>query len=74
MKTVKLMFETDAGKSFAVSMNYAAPALFEEGGDALVRAALDAIMTQQPFNVTLASKKGAELIDRTVTEVAATAA
>lgn len=71
MKTVRLMFQTDAGKSFSVSMNYAAPALFEEGGDALVRTALDALMTQQPFNVTLAAKSGAELIERTVTTIAA---
>lgn len=67
MKTVKLKFMTDAGKSFSVSMNYASAALLEEGGKALIDAAADAIMANQPFNVTLASKKGAEVIDTNVT-------
>ncbi len=71
MKTVKLKFMTDAGKSFSVSLNYAAPALLEEGGKALIDAAAEAIMVNQPFNVTLAAKKGAEVIDTTVTAFAA---
>jgi len=50
-------------------MNYADPALAEEGGAALVQAAMDALMLQQPFGVTLASADGAELIDRTVVEL-----
>ena len=54
MKTVKLKFMTDAGKQFTVSMNYASPALLEEGGKALIDAAMAALMTNQPFGVTLA--------------------
>ena len=69
MKTIKLKFLTDAGKAFSVSMNYADPALLEEGGDVLVQSAMDALMTQQPFGVTLAATNGAEVIDRTVVEV-----
>jgi hypothetical protein len=69
LKTVKLKFLTDAGKAFNVSMNYADPALEEEGGAALVQSAMDAIMAQQPFGVTLAAADGAELIDRTVVEI-----
>ena len=69
MKAVKLKFLTDAGKAFNVSMNYADPALEEEGGAALVQSAMDAIMAQQPFGVTLAAADGAELIDRTVVEI-----
>lgn len=69
MKTIKLKFVTDAGKPFNVSMNYADPALLEEGGAELVQSAMDAIILQQPFGVTLASADGAELIDRTVVEI-----
>ncbi|MEA4871536.1 MAG: DUF2922 domain-containing protein [Synergistaceae bacterium] len=69
MKTIKLKFITDAGKDFSVSMNYADPALLEEGGAALVQSAMDALIAQQPFGVTLAAADGAELIDRTVVDV-----
>jgi len=69
LKTIKLKFLTDAGKAFSVSMNYADPALAEEGGAALVQAAMDALMLQQPFGVTLAATDGAELIDRTVVDI-----
>ena len=69
MKTIKLKFLTDAGKAFSVSMNYADPALAEEGGAALVQSAMDALIIQQPFGVTLATSDGAEMIDRTVVEV-----
>ena len=69
MKTIKLKFLTDAGKAFNFSMNYADPALLEEGGAALVQSAMDALIVQQPFGVTLATSDGAEMIDRTVVEV-----
>ena len=69
MKTIKLKFITDAGKDFSVSMNYADPALLEEGGAALVQSAMDALIVQQPFGVTLATSDGAEIIDRTVVDV-----
>jgi len=69
LKTIKLKFITDAGKDFSVSMNYADPALLEEGGAALVQSAMDALIAQQPFGVTLAAVDGAELIDRTVVDV-----
>jgi len=69
LKTIKLKFITDGGKDFSVSMNYAYPALLEEGGAALVQSAMDALIVQQPFGVTLAAADGAELIDRTVVDV-----
>jgi len=50
-------------------MNYADPALLEEGGAALVQSAMDALIVQQPFGVTLAASDGAEVIDRTVVDV-----
>ncbi|MGI6442566.1 MAG: DUF2922 domain-containing protein [Synergistaceae bacterium] len=69
MKTVKLKFKTDMGKDFAFSMNYADPTLSEEGEEIRVQEAMDAILAQQPFGVTLESAYGAELIDRVVTEI-----
>jgi hypothetical protein len=69
MKTIKLKFLTDAGREFNVNMNYADPTLTEEGGAAKVQAAMDALIAQQPFGVTLASADGAELIDRTVVDI-----
>jgi len=69
MKSIKLKFKTAAGKDFAFSMNYADPALLEEGGSAAVQAAADVILAQQPFSQNLASFEGAEMIDRTVVEI-----
>ena len=72
MKTVKLKFITETGKSFYVSMDYAAPTLVEPEGAAKVQAAVDLILEQQPFAVVLESCETAELIDRTSTEIALT--
>ena len=82
MKTVKLKFITETGKSFYVSMDYAAPTLAEPEGAAKVQAAVDLILEQQPFAVlileqqpfavVLESCETAELIDRTSTEIALT--
>lgn len=66
-KTLKVTFSTAEGKNFSVSMAYADPALLGEGGAAKVQTAMEAAIAQQPFNVTLASIAGAELIDRQVT-------
>ena len=44
MKTIKLTFVTDAGKSFPVSMNYADPELTGTEGVAKVQAAVAAVI------------------------------
>lgn len=69
MKSIRLKYKTDIGKDFTFSMNYADPTLADEGGEARVQAVMDEILTKQPFNVTLESCYGAELIDRVVTEI-----
>ncbi len=74
MKTVKMKFITETGKSFYISMDYAAPTLAEPEGAAKVQAAVDLILEQQPFAVTLVSCETAELIDRTSTEIELTPA
>ena len=70
MKTIKLTFVTDAGKSFPVSMNYADPELTGTEGVAKVQAAVAAVIAQQPYEATIASCEKAELIERTSTEIA----
>ena len=72
MKTVKLKFITETGKSFYVSMDYAAPSLTEPEGAAKVQTAADLILEKQPFAAVLLSCESAELIDRTSTEIALT--
>ncbi len=74
MKTVKMKFITETGKSFYISMDYAAPTLAEPEGAAKVQAAADLILEKQPFAVTLVSCETAELIDRTSTEIELTPA
>ena len=71
MRTIKLKFLTDTGKSLNVSLNYAADSLSAPGAADIVNSAMDAILAQQPFVQTLAAKNGAELIDRNVTEIVA---
>lgn len=72
MKKISIVFLTETGKSFTVSMNYAAPTLAEPEGAAKVQAAVDYILENQPFAVTLASCDGAELIETTTTEITLT--
>ncbi|WP_303146853.1 DUF2922 family protein [uncultured Cloacibacillus sp.] len=74
MKTVKMKFITETGKSFYISMDYAAPTLADPEGAAKVQAAVDLILEQQPFAVTLVSCETAELIDRTSTAIELTPA
>lgn len=69
MKSIQMQFVTSLGKSHTVTLNYASPALLEEGGRDTVQAAVDTLIAQQPFNVTLASCKSADVIERTVTPI-----
>lgn len=71
MKTLRMKFKTDAGKDYTVRLNYADPALGEEGGKARVDAAAAEIIAKQPFTATIASYGGADLVERTVTEILA---
>lgn len=64
MATVRkcsMAFMTDAGKKITVSVTHAKPLLFEgtvAEAEAIISPVMDVIMTQQPLNVTLASKAG----------------
>lgn len=69
MKMIRMKFTTAAGKPYSVNLNYAKPILETEEGKDFVQAAIDAIMKHQPFSAVLAESKGADLVDRQVTEV-----
>ncbi|MEG1603501.1 MAG: DUF2922 family protein [Cloacibacillus sp.] len=69
MKSIRMKFITEDGKNLFVSMDYAAAALAEEGGAAKVKAAVDAIIANQPFAQAVVKCETAELIDRSVTAV-----
>lgn len=68
-KKISIVFTTETGKSFTVSMNYAAPTLAEPEGALKVQAAIDYILENQPFSVTLAACEGAELVETTTTAI-----
>ena len=65
MKTLRMKFATDLGKSFAVSLNYARENVTPTEVEDAMQAAIDGDIFDSP----LASIVGAELVDRTVTEL-----
>lgn len=69
IKKISIVFVTETGKSFTLSMNYAAPTLAEPEGAAKVQALVDFVLENQPFAVVLTACEGAELVETTTTEV-----
>ena len=65
MKTLRMKFTTDLGKSFVVSLNYAR----EDVTATQVENAMQAAIDGDIFDSVIASIAGAELVDRTVTEL-----
>ncbi len=65
MKTFRMKFLTDLGKTFVVSLNYAKESI----SAAEAEAAMDAVIDNDIFDQVLVSIAGAELVDRTVTEI-----
>mgnify|MGYP000976286048 CR=1 FL=1 len=65
MKTFRMKFLTDLGKTFVVSLNYAKESI----SAAEAEAAMDAVIDGDIFDQALVSIAGAELVDRTVTEI-----
>ena len=65
MKTFRMKFLTELGKTFVVSLNYAKETI----SAAEAEAAMDAVIDNDIFDQALVSIAGAELVDRTVTEI-----
>lgn len=66
---LRFMFVSAAGESFGFTLNYAKPAVIEEGGKALVEAFIALVLDKQPFSMTLASCKAVDFIKREITPV-----
>lgn len=69
MKTIRLKFASESGKTFNVSLNYADPTLATAAGEELIQNAAAVILEHQPFGETLMDFSGAELVDRTVLQI-----
>lgn len=65
MKTFRMKYLTDLGKTFVVSLNYAKESI----SAAEAEAAMEAVIDGDIFDQALVSIAGAELVDRTVTEI-----
>ena len=68
-RKLKMKFKTVGGDDLNIILNYAKDNLKDGDGAALVRAAMDEVLTDQPMKVTIASKNGAEIIETTATDV-----
>ena len=68
-RKLKMKFKTVGGDDLNIILNYAKDNLKDGDGAALVRAAMDEVLTDQPMKVTIASKNGAEIIETTTTDV-----
>ena len=68
-RKLKMKFKTVDGEDLNIILNYAKDNLKDGDGAALVRAAMDEVLADQPMNVSIASKNGAEIIETTTTDV-----
>lgn len=66
---LRFIFVSDSGESLNFTVNYAKPAVIEEGGKALVDAFVALVLDKQPFSMTLASCKAVDFIKREITPV-----
>ena len=68
-RKLKMKFKTVSGDDLNIILNYAKDKLKDGDGAALVRAAMDEVLTDQPMNVSIAGKNGAQIIETTTTDV-----
>ena len=68
-RKLKMKFKTVSGDDLNIILNYAKDGLKDGEGAALVRAAMDEVLTDQPMKVEIASKNGAQIIETTTTDV-----
>ena len=68
-RKLKMKFKTVDGEDLNIILNYAKDNLKDGDGAALVRAAMDEVLTDQPMNVSIAGKNGAQIIETTTTDV-----
>jgi len=69
-RKLKMIFKTNTGSDKNVSLNYAKDGLKSGDGATLVHDAMTEVISQQPFDETIASMVGAKVIETTTTDVA----
>lgn len=67
IKKLVIGFKTEGGNTFSLSMAYANPALITEATP--VDALITYILANQPFELTLDSCLGADIVETTTTEL-----
>ena len=68
-RKLKMKFKTVGGEDLNIILNHAKDNLKDGDGAALVRAAMDEVLTDQPMKVEIARKNGAQIIETTTTDV-----
>ena len=68
-RKLKMKFKTVDGEDLNIILNYAKDNLKDGDGAALVKTAMDEVLTDQPMNVGIAGKNGAQIIETTTTDV-----
>ena len=68
-RKLKMKFKTVSGEDLNIILNYAKDNLKDGDGAALVRTAMDEVLTDQPMKVEIARKNGAQIIETTTTDV-----
>lgn len=65
-RTIRLKFLTDAGKTYAISLDYASAKLAGAEGSQLVKSVMERLLEYDIFTVKLVKALSAELIERRV--------
>ncbi len=68
-RKLKMKFKTIGGDDLNVILNYAKEGLKEGDGAALVKTAMQTVLSEQPFSETISNVNGAEIIETTTTDV-----
>jgi len=69
-RKLKMMFKTNTGDDRNVTLNYVKDGLKSGDGATLVHDAMTEVISQQPFEETIASMAGAQVVETTTTDVA----
>lgn len=70
MKTLSMKFVTDANKPYRINLAYAADTIESESGIALVKKAIETVLTGDALKISLIGSAGAEVIERRLLDLA----
>lgn len=72
MKSLVVVFKTEAEKRLTLTVPYASPEITTTEGTAKVQAFVNAVIANQPFAISLVSCEGASMKEVTTTEITIT--